>query len=667
MRTILVLAASPDLANAIRAAVSAETFRVIDRTGADEAEPLLTHDLADLCVLDLDVTSVQAIWVIEKLRRRAPQCPLIIFSGTLHPEWEEEAYLRGVKHVLAKPVRARLLNTLLDRLWTPGPGAVSQPSPEPEPAASVPTATPEGRSQPLSVLRDFSSVLTHSLNAEAMLNQFLLLLREILGINRATIFLRAPIGTFPADADLVESRRLRAVCTVGLPPELLQHFELSFDSGIGRHLFRFGRILRRESEEARIDIETRKEFELLGGQVAVPVLDRETVLGVAVFDRRVTGEALSNSELELTFHLLEQLGLGIRNIWLHDQLAANHQMMAGILRELSSACIVVGRDLTILHANKTARKYFGGRGAEFTFSDLPASLATQIYQVLKTGSAVSGCRFEPAERSGVAYQVNIIPFQREPNGSPASALLTADDLSQAEQLRHLEVEAANLRLVKNMADRLTHEIGNALVPLSTHQQLLKDKWKDPEFRASLDSALTEGVRRINRLTSQMRFLARDTLASLQRFPLAPVIEEAYAEATEYQSAKSGQLRYEKSAQQVLVNGDRAALKYALVEVMLNALQANPTEPKIGVRLHMNANGNGHQAVEIEVQDNGSGFTAEIAQKAFAPFCTTRNVGLGLGLTVSRKIVETHHGKIEIVPGKSGLIRISLPLEASLAA
>ena len=100
--------------------------------------------------------------------------------------------------------------------------------------------------------------------------------------------------------------------------------------------------------------------------------------------------------------------------------------------------------------------------------------------------------------------------------------------------------------------------------------------------------------------------------------------------------------------------------------MLNALQANPADPKIGVRLHAESSGNGLQGLQIEVQDNGAGFTPEAAQKASAPFFTTRNVGLGLGLTVSRKIIETHHGKLEIVApksGQAGVVRISLPLEA----
>jgi signal transduction histidine kinase len=99
--------------------------------------------------------------------------------------------------------------------------------------------------------------------------------------------------------------------------------------------------------------------------------------------------------------------------------------------------------------------------------------------------------------------------------------------------------------------------------------------------------------------------------------------------------------------------------------MLNALQANPSDPKIGVRLQADANGGTAPGLQIEVQDNGAGFSPEAAQQASAPFFTTRNVGLGLGLTVTRKIIETHHGKLEIVApksGQAGVVRISLPLE-----
>ena len=674
MKSLLVLARHPDFAEAVRAAVNPEHYRIIHRTKPEEAEPLLAHGLIQACIVDVELNEVQGLWFFEKLRHRAPKCPVIIYTGARPWEWEEEAYLQGAVQVLTKPIRPRLLNAVLDRLW---------PAPEaPHPVLSlVPPAQPDmppppesrmsaGAAQTLSVLRDFSGILTHSLDAEGILKQFLLLLREIVGVNRAAVFLRQPFASF--DDARGEGRRLRAASAIGLSSSLLQQFEMSFDSGIGGKLFRLGRILRRHGEEARNDVEVQKEFELLGAQVAVPILDRENLLGVAVFDGRITGEPLVNAELELIFHLLEQLALAIKNIWLHDQLAGNHEMMADILRELSSACVVVSRDLIILHANKMARKYFARpdrRGGDLEFSDLPQILGAKVYQVLKTGSAISTFKFEPEGSPGTIYSINIVPFHREQAGLPASALLVAEDLTQSEQLHHLEVEAANLRLVKNMSVRLANEIGNALVPFSVHQQLLGEKWKDAEFRASLNTALAEGVKRIMRLVTQMKFLAREDVEAQEAFPLVPLIEEAYQEARAYQPSKTPQFKCDSPSKPIVLSGNRPALKYALTEVILNGLQANASDPRIGVRLHEEATSNGLRGLQIEVEDNGSGFTPEAAQKAATPFFTTRIVGLGLGLTVARKIVELHGGRLEIVPpkaGQAGIVRISLRPEATIA-
>jgi signal transduction histidine kinase len=321
----------------------------------------------------------------------------------------------------------------------------------------------------------------------------------------------------------------------------------------------------------------------------------------------------------------------------------------------------------VLHANKAAKRHFGQknqRTGELEFSDLPQALGAKIYQVLKTGAALGPFRYEPENSSGTVYSISVVPFQRGNSAVPVSALLTAEDLTQTEQLRKLEVEAENLRVIKSMADRMAHEIGNTMVPLSTHQQLLAEKYGDKEFRESLDHALAEGVKRVTRLVSQMRFLAREGHIEQQTFPVGKLIEDAYAEARKYQPVETAKLRYEKSGRPINITGDRAALKHALSEIMLNALQANPKSPTVDVRLLTEDNG-GHHDLRIEVQDNGSGFTAEAAKRVPSAFFTTRNVGLGLGLTVSRKIIETHHGKLEIVPpqsGQSGIVRVSLPLE-----
>src|SRR5690606_37800903 len=111
-------------------------------------------------------------------------------------------------------------------------------------------------------------------------------------------------------------------------------------------------------------------------------------------------------------------------------------------------------------------------------SDLPQAIGAKVYQVLKTGTAVPSFKYEAESTPGTIYSVSIVPFRRQSSGQPESALLMIEDLTQSEQLRRLEVETANLRLIRTMADRLAHEVGNAMVPLFTHQQLLADKYKD---------------------------------------------------------------------------------------------------------------------------------------------------------------------------------------------
>ena len=160
-------------------------------------------------------------------------------------EWEEDAYLLGVAHVLAKPVRGKLLNTLLDAAL---PRARSQGA---VPTHRVGCARERRRSRLCRASAraarrcgDFPGVLTHSLDSAALLKQFLLLLREIIGVNRAIIFLRKPAAMLSESPLAPDDRWLRSACAIGLDHSVLQHFALSLGAGIGGHLHRQGRILR---------------------------------------------------------------------------------------------------------------------------------------------------------------------------------------------------------------------------------------------------------------------------------------------------------------------------------------------------------------------------------------------------------------------------------------
>jgi signal transduction histidine kinase len=488
-----------------------------------------------------------------------------------------------------------------------------------------------------------------------------------MGVNRAIVFLRKPAALMTDSPLSAEDRWLRSACAIGLDQGVLEHFALSLGAGIGGYLHRHGRILRASSPEAQGSREITKEFQILGTQIAVPILDRHSLIGVAVFDERLTGEPYSAEELAILFHLLEEVGLAIRNAWVHMQLHANHAMVAEILGRLMSGCVVIGSGLEVLHANAAAIDIFQtdrSRKADLEFNDLPQALGSMVFTVIKTGVAVAPFKHQFANHPDRVFRLGIVPFSTERAGHTDAALLTIEEITEHERAQKLETEASNLRMIKAMAEHLAHEIGNAVVPLSTHQQMMKEMAGDPEFQESLSEALAAGVKRVSRLASQMSFLAREwTAEGNEAVPISDLIVEAFHEAHANQTGKKvAQLAFNQKTAPWKVSGDHKALRHAFAEIILNALQANPDAPAISVSLQETPGD--VPELRVEVEDAGKGFTEESAARATEPFFSTRNVGMGIGLTVTRKIIESHHGRVEIPYSRSGgpgIVRISLPI------
>ena len=665
MRTLLVVTRQLSLASAIQAVLDEAEFQLITKAEVAEAEALLARGVVDVAILDAVQTDARAIRAIEEIRSHDPHCPVLVYVATKDWEWEEEAYLNGAAHVLTKPIRVKLLHSLLERLIHAGENFA-----QPAPVAPVQEYFPRTQHEPmraLEALRRFAGMLPHGLDSDALLKHFLLPLREIIGVNRAVVFLRQPGSVTGGSPFSQEDRSLRAACAIGIDQVVLQRFALSLRTGIGAYMHRQGRILRAHGPESQSNREIAKEFQLLGAQGAIPVLDRESLVGVAVFDERLTGAPYTNDELGIIFHMLEEVGLAIRNSWTHDRLAANEAMVTDILGHLGSGCVVIGTNLGTLHANAAARAIFlkdrPGK-AQLEFADLPQQLGSVIFTALKSGVGCPPLRYQFPHAPDQTFTIEVRPFRAAESAGGNAALVRIEDVTEHERAKKLEIETSNLRLVKSMAEHLAHEIGNSLVPLSTHQQLLKESIGDPEFQDSLSNAMASGVQRISRLANQMAFLAREWQADFREsVNIADLIVEAFHDAhTFHPGKKIAQLSFNKDLAPWKVAGDHAALRHAFSEIILNALQANPDDPNVSVKLHEDLTG--EHRLDVEVRDTGKGFTTEAASRAPEPFFSTRTVGLGIGLTVSRKIIESHRGTIEIAPshsGESGLVRISLPL------
>src|SRR4051794_14862236 len=110
MRTLLLLTKQPGFAAGAEAALPGGKYQAITKENIWEAETLLARGAIDAVILDVELTDSRAVRTIEQVRQAAPNAPVIVYTGAKQWEWEEDAYMLGVAHVVTKPVRGKLLD-----------------------------------------------------------------------------------------------------------------------------------------------------------------------------------------------------------------------------------------------------------------------------------------------------------------------------------------------------------------------------------------------------------------------------------------------------------------------------------------------------------------------------------------------------------------------------
>ena len=628
---------------------SSPDHKFVRKDNLAAAAPLLETGVFDLVAL-IPVPSEPVSDQLRALRAAAGVAPVVLLGPALSAPLEQAAYTSGADLVLSTPVNLAVFNTASRRLLSHGSSSVAAPA-----RAVVASAAPALHASSLEVLRDFSRVLGYSLDHKLFTQHFVLKLREIISVNRIAIFLESPPAGSPSHtSDPRLKDRLCAVAAVGVSNDLIECIELSRRSGIGLQITRSAQILRIDTDSAAPflaeDPKIRREFEILGCQIALPINDRERTIGVALIGGRVTGGPLTDAELQLVYHLLEELGLAVKNSWLHRQLSASHHLFSDVLGAITSGSLVIGADLAVLHANRAFLQFLRGPAgrldAQVEFSELPAPLAAALHDLSERG-VLAEPFFIPSEHQPErTYRVSLIPFPNPDRRLPQPALALVEDFTQILAAQRTEIATSNARLIALIARRFAHEIRNSLVPLCTHHQLLDTDYASEEFRTSLKEALGRETTRIQRFTEQMLFLSQPPYPSDSLVALAPLLRDAFRRAAK-SLGSTGSLKISGDAVNASLRAHRASLLHAAEEICLNALQSIEPDGWLEISLASSVNASGQPRLAVRFADSGPGFTDEVALRAAEPFFTTRNTGVGLGLTVAQRIVENHAGVLAV--------------------
>jgi signal transduction histidine kinase len=261
-------------------------------------------------------------------------------------------------------------------------------------------------------------------------------------------------------------------------------------------------------------------------------------------------------------------------------------------------------------------------------------------------------------------------------GVVVSERKNSDRIARDAQARLVERQAeaaqvARVNLVSGMASALAHEINQPMTAARalgrTAQHLLRTPGSDLSRADNNLSAMLTHIDHAGDIVRRMRNFIRRGHPHVSTINTLDMLQEAMTLADAEASARHVRVDLDAPADLPDLRGDRVQLEQVVLNLVHNAVDAIAAAGQSHGHIHVV--GRRHSApprVEIGVSDNGPGIEGELAGRLFDPLTTTKQDGLGLGLSICASIMETHGGRVWLHSSKPGAteFRFSVPLDRS---
>jgi two-component system, LuxR family, sensor kinase FixL len=229
--------------------------------------------------------------------------------------------------------------------------------------------------------------------------------------------------------------------------------------------------------------------------------------------------------------------------------------------------------------------------------------------------------------------------------------------ARLQELQSELVHISRLTAMGEMASALAHELNQPLSAIANylkgaHRLLARSSDENSTaMRDALEKAADQAIRAGQIIRRLRDFVSRgETERRVES--ITKLIEEASALALVGIKDRSIRVQYSLNTARELVLADRVQIQQVLLNLMRNAIDAMEESSRVR-ELMISATPDTDGYIRVSVADTGPGISSEIADQLFRPFVTTKRHGMGIGLSISRAIVESHGGKIWVEPNPSG--------------
>lgn len=347
-----------------------------------------------------------------------------------------------------------------------------------------------------------------------------------------------------------------------------------------------------------------------------------------------------------------------------ETLRENEQRYQRLIKFLPEP-IVVSDEGVMLYANKSAMKLFRASGeSELIGKSLFSFVHPEHRQeamriernVMNTDNPSPFTEIRMICCDGQTIEAELSSIRIHHYMGKTVMLTVLRDITDRKQAEEMMIRSEKLSIIGQLAAGLAHEIRNPLTSLKGFTQLLKSKSKDDSFY--FDTMLTE-LERINLIVGDFMTLAKPQLSQFGYRNVYGMLEHVISVLNHQAILLNVNLVSRVSRALPDIYCDENQLKQVFINLIKNAMEAMPR----GGNVFITAEHASPDTVCIKIKDQGEGIPESIVHKLGEPFLTTKTNGTGLGLMISYRIMEHHHGTMKICSRKKQgtTVKLLLPV------
>jgi signal transduction histidine kinase len=341
---------------------------------------------------------------------------------------------------------------------------------------------------------------------------------------------------------------------------------------------------------------------------------------------------------------IEIIGQRMRNV--EEVFSALKENLDQILGNLQDGILLFTGDGRAVLVSEAARRFLQiernailGRHAQDIF-DRSTVLGQALYEAFETSSVL--VKEEIRTETGRRIQVSVDFIHDETSRQGLGALVTLHDLESAAELESELELSRRMAAIGRLTSGVGHEVKNPINAIVVHLELLKNKLGDNAPAARHLEVIDTEIHRLDRVVQTLVDFTRPVELDLREQDLRPVIGDVLTLATAELATRNITLVSHLPSHPLIANIDRDLLKQATLNVIQNGAQSMPSGGKLEVVLEEDRK----QAL-LRISDQGTGIPDDIREKIFDLYFTTKTGGSGIGLAVTYRILQLHHGSIEV--------------------